>query len=290
MDGGVMIRIGPAGWSYKDWEGIVYPVSKPKGFHEAAYLAQYFDTIEINSTFYRPPEPGIARNWARRVIANPRFRFTAKLWRGFTHERNATAVDEEGIDPLVEAGRFGALLLQFPWSYKNDEGNRAYLFKLFRHFREYPLVLEVRHASWNQEEILDVLEELGVGLCNIDQPLFAKSIKPAAHATSPVGHIRFHARNYKNWFTENRQTGDRYNYLYALDELEPWVERAKVVAKRAKDTYVVTNNHFLGKAIVNAFEMVSLLFERPIEVPSQLMQHYPVLEQIAAEKSAQEPV
>ena len=80
-----MIRIGPAGWSYKDWEGVVYPMPKPKGFHEATYLAQYFDTIEINSTFYRPPEPGVARNWTNRVSANPRFRFTAKLWRGFTH-------------------------------------------------------------------------------------------------------------------------------------------------------------------------------------------------------------
>jgi uncharacterized protein YecE (DUF72 family) len=141
-----VIRIGPAGWSYRDWEGVVYPVPKPKGFHEATYLAQYFDTIEINSTFYRPPEPDVAKNWANRVSANPRFRFTAKLWRGFTHERNATADDERqfkaGIDPLAEAGRFGALLLQFPWSFKNDEGNRAYLLELHRRFRDYALVLE----------------------------------------------------------------------------------------------------------------------------------------------------
>ena len=154
--------------------------------------------------------------------------------------------------------------------------------------RKFRLVLEVRHTSWNQQAILDVLEEMGIGLCNIDQPLFAKSIKPSAFATSPTGYIRLHGRNYKNWFTENRQTGDRYNYLYSLDELEPWVERAKVVAKRTKDTYVITNNHFLGKAVVTAFEMVSLLFVRPVEVPGQLKQHYPVLEQIAAVKSAQE--
>jgi uncharacterized protein YecE (DUF72 family) len=283
-----MIRIGPAGWSYKDWEGIVYPASKPSDFHEATYLAQYFDTIEINSTFYRPPEPGIARNWARRVSANPRFRFTAKLWRGFTHERNATAEDERkfkgGVVPLVEAGRLGALLLQFPWSCKNDESNRAYLFDLFRRFREYPLVLEVRHASWNQPAILEMLADLDIGLCNIDQPLFAKSINPAAKATSAIGYIRLHGRNYKNWFTENQQTGDRYNYLYSLDELEPWVERTKIVSRRAKDTYVVTNNHFLGKAVVNAFEFCSLLFERPVEVPDQLRQRYPVLDQIAAGK------
>jgi uncharacterized protein YecE (DUF72 family) len=208
-----MIRIGPAGWSYKDWEGIVYPTSKPKGFHPASYLAQYFDTIEINSTFYRPPEPDIAWSWARRVEANPNFRFTAKLFRGFTHERNATEDDErqfkDGIDLLVEAGRFGALLLQFPWSCKNEERNRAYISELSRRFRDYPLVLEVRHASWNQKAIFEMLSELGMGLCNIDQPLFAKSIKPGAQATSPVGYIRLHGRNYKNWFMENREAGER---------------------------------------------------------------------------------
>jgi uncharacterized protein YecE (DUF72 family) len=288
-----VIRIGPAGWSYRDWEGVVYPMLKPKGFHEATYLAQYFDTIEINTTFYRPPERWIASNWVRRVGANPRFRFTAKLFRGFTHERNATADDErqfkEGIAPLAEAGRLGALLLQFPWSCRNDEGNRAYLFDLFRRFRDFPLVLEMRHASWNQPAVRDVLAELGIGMCNIDQPLFARSITPSAHVTSPVGYIRLHGRNYQNWFTENQQTGDRYNYLYTLDELEPWVERTKVIAKRAEDTYVVTNNHFLGKAIVNAFELVSLLFGQPVEPPKELRQHYPVLDQVSAEKPTQAP-
>ncbi len=224
------------------------------------------------------------------VGANPRFRFTAKLFRGFTHERNASADDErhfkEGIAPLAEAERLGALLLQFPWSCKNEEGNRRYLFDLFRRFRDYPLVLEVRHASWNSQAILDMLAELGIGLCNIDQPLFAKSIAPAAEVTSPVGYIRLHGRNYQQWFTENQHTGDRYNYLYSLDELEPWAERAKIVSKRAKDTYVVTNNHFLGKAVVNAFEMVSLLFGRPVESPEQLVQRYPVLEQVSAQGSA----
>jgi uncharacterized protein YecE (DUF72 family) len=175
--------------------------ARPKGFHEATFLAEHFDTIEINSTFYRPPEPWVAVNWVRSIVGNPRFRFTAKLFRGFTHERNATADDErqfkEGIAPLVEAERLGALLLQFPWSCKNDEGNRAYLFGLVRRFRKYPLVLEVRHTSWNQQGIFDMLAELGVGLCNIDQPLFSKSIAPAAEVASSVGYIRLHGRYYQ---------------------------------------------------------------------------------------------
>jgi len=143
----------------------------------------------------------------------------------------------------------------------------------------------VRHASWNQAAIFETLSEINMGLCNIDQPLFSKSIKPGARATSPVGHIRLHGRNYQNWFTENRETGERYNYLYSLDELEPWVERAKIVSQRAKDTYVVTNNHFLGKAVVNAFELTAFLSGRPVDVPEHLKQHYPVLGEISAPES-----
>ena len=126
-----MTRVGPAGWSYKDWRGIVYPAERPCGFHELAFLTQYFNTVEINVTFYRPLPPSTSIMWSKRIEPNPAFRFTAKLWRGFTHDRNATAQDEkefkEGIAPLLEAGRLGALLLQFPWSFRNTPENREYV-------------------------------------------------------------------------------------------------------------------------------------------------------------------
>jgi uncharacterized protein YecE (DUF72 family) len=276
-----MIRIGPAGWSYKDWNGIVYPKQRPKGFHEAEYLSHYFDTIEINTSFYHPVRAQSAHSWVAKVSGNKNFRFTAKLWRGFTHERNATSADErlvkDGFTPLLEADRLGALLLQFPWSFKNTPEHRKYLLDLQSRFHEYPMVLEVRHSSWAEPEMLDMLAELGVGLCNIDQPLFSRSIAPSALSTSHIGYIRLHGRNYKQWFTENQNTGDRYNYLYTLDELEPWVARTKTVAKESKDTYVVTNNHFVGKATVNALEMASLLRGEPVPAPPELVEHYPQL-------------
>ena len=282
-----VIRVGPAGWAYRDWERIVYPPKKPKGFDPIAYLAQYFDTIEINSTFYRPPQPHSAKSWAERVSGNPRFRFTAKLWRGFTHERNATAQDESefknGLQPLVEAGRFGALLLQFPWSFRFDEDNRAYLLDLRRRFQKCPLVLEVRHASWAQESVLDLLAELEVGLCNIDQPLFHRSIKPGADVTSPIGYVRLHGRNYRKWFSQNAQSHERYDYLYSVKELEPWVDRIKTVAHKAKDTYAVTNNHHLGKAVVNGLEISSILRGEPVAAPASLLEHYPELKEFTQE-------
>ncbi len=276
-----MIRIGPAGWSYKDWAGIVYPAAKPKGFDPLTYLARFFDTIEINVTFYRPIPARTAASWLRKIDGNPHFKFTGKLWHGFTHDRNARAEDlqlfKDGYQPLLEAGRLGAVLMQFPWSFRNTQENRNYLSRLRDRFREYPLVLEVRHSSWNQAEVLTWLESLELGLCNIDQPLFHRSLKPGAEATSPVGYVRLHGRNYKNWFAENAQPHERYDYLYNLRELEPWVERVKEVAAKTTDTYAVTNNHYLGKAAVNALEIASLVKGGPVNAPSSLVERYPEL-------------
>jgi len=264
----------------------VYPAQKLRGFHEASYLANYFDTIEINVSFYRPILANTAAGWLKRVQHNENFRFTAKLWRGFTHDRNATAADEkefkEGLAPLLEAGRLGAVLLQFPWSFRNTQENREYIARLRAQFAEYPLVLEVRHASWSEPGALDMLEQLELGLCNIDQPLFKRSIKPSAVATSSIGYVRLHGRNYQSWFTENRHVGERYDYLYSVTELDPWLDRVRAVEHATTDTYVVTNNHFLGKAVVNALEISSILRGEPVPVPPPLIAHYPELQDFAA--------
>jgi uncharacterized protein YecE (DUF72 family) len=273
------IRIGPAGWSYKDWERVVYPQKPGRTFDPLEYLAAFFDTIEINSSFYRPPTASTSRAWAQRVNRNPRFTFTAKLHRVFTHERGkATAADEkafrDGIEPLAGAGKLGALLLQFPWSFKNSDEERLYLTNLLDRFKDYALVLEVRHSSWNNSQVYEWLEERGVGICNIDQPLFSKSIRPAALTTSPVGYVRLHGRNYQNWFRNEAVRDDRYNYLYSQEELEPWITRIKEVAKHTREAYVITNNHFRGQAVVNALEIKSTIEEHRVVAPAPLFRVY----------------
>lgn len=276
------IRIGPAGWSYKDWEGIVYPRKPGAKFDPLTYLARFFDTIEINSSFYRPFTASTAKSWVRRVADAADFMFTAKLHRVFTHERGrATEEDEkavrEGMDVLLGGRRLGAVLIQFPWSFKNTDDDRLYLAKLLGRFKDYPLVLEVRHSSWNNPQIYEWLEELGVAVCNVDQPLFKRSIKPAAVATSQIGYVRLHGRNYQDWFREKAPRDDRYNYLYSIDELEPWITRIKEVAAKTKESYVITNNHFRGQAVVNALEMKATLTEQRVVAPAQLFQKYPRL-------------
>lgn len=289
------IRVGPAGWSYEDWAGIVYPAARPRGFHEATYLADYFDTIELNVTFYRAATPEMARSWLERVKANPRFLFTAKLWQQFTHERELTAANERefrpGMEVLLEAGKLGALLAQFPWSFKNLPDNRGYFEKLAERFRDFPLVVEVRHASWNQPVFYEWLAERGIGFCNIDQPVIGRSLGPSERAIpqSGIGYVRLHGRNYDEWFREPAEgerdddaKAQRYNYLYSSEELEPWVERIQKVADDARLTFVITNNHFHGKAVTNALQLLHRLTGKPVRVPPPLLKHYPQLEPIAA--------
>jgi len=280
------ILIGPAGWSYPDWEGIVYPHHKPHGFHEASYLAQFFDTIEINTSFYSPPRAEVVKSWAARVAFNPKFKFSAKLWKRFTHECNANQRDEktfkQGLAPLLGEGRLGALLLQFPWSFRNTPENHEFLSGLIMQFMEYPLVLEVRHNSWNKPEIFEWLAELGVGFCNIDQPVIGQSIAPSARATAPVGYVRLHGRNYEHWFTANEHPEERYNYLYSQAELEPWADRIRHIAQHSDIVFVITNNHFQGKAVANGLELSHMLKDQPVRVPETLRKFYPELAAIAA--------
>jgi uncharacterized protein YecE (DUF72 family) len=284
------VLVGPAGWSYTDWEGIVYPHHKPRGFHEAAYLAQFFDTIEINTSFYSPPRAEVVKGWAPRIAFNPNFKFSAKLWKRFTHERNANLQDEktfkQGLAPLVNEGRLGALLLQFPWSFRNTPENHEFLSGLIMQFMEYPLVLEVRHSSWNKPEVFEWLAGQGVGFCNIDQPVIGQSFAPSARATAPVGYVRLHGRNYEHWFTSSEHPEERYNYLYSQAELEPWAARIQNIAGHTEVTFVITNNHFQGKAIANALQLIRLIRNQPVRVPETLREFYPELEKIAVPETS----
>ncbi|MDP2576219.1 MAG: DUF72 domain-containing protein [Gemmatimonadota bacterium] len=273
-----MIRVGPAGWSYPDWEGIVYPADKPRGFDPLQYLARFFDTIEINSTFYRPARPDVARRWARRVAENEHFKFTAKLWQRFTHQRDAAwSSDEvdlarEGLDALADEGRLGAVLIQFPWSFKAVEASQEWLADVLGAFADYPLVVEVRHASWNQPRFYEWLAERGSGFVNIDQPLFGRSIEPSSRATGRVGYVRLHGRNYEDWFREGAGRDARYDYLYDREELESWVERTRELERSGyvEDVYVVTNNHFRGQAPANALMMAAMISGEPRKAPASL--------------------
>jgi uncharacterized protein YecE (DUF72 family) len=283
------LRVGPAGWSYPDWNGYAYPTKKPKGFYEVTYLAEFFDTIEINTSFYNPVSANHAQGWVERVAANRNFMFTAKMWQRFTHDPSPGGEDEKlvraGFDVLRQAGKLGAVLLQFPFSFHRTKETLAYLGGVLKRFADYPLVVEVRHATWNVKEAFDLLREHRVGFCNIDQPVIGRSLQPSAEVTAPVGYVRLHGRRYDTWFSDDAAIPgyERYNYLYSATELAPWVERTEKVADAARDVYVITNNHYQGKGVVNALQLISMLKETKVKVPEPLREKYPELEKIASE-------
>lgn len=292
------IYVGTAGWSYKDWQGIVYPAQIKKSQHPVEFMASYFDMLEINTSFYGHIKPEWGKLWCRKArIVNPQFMFTAKLNRAFTHSPIAVVEstssetirvgsnDEQwakaGLDSIAEEGMLGAVLLQFPISFKNTDRNRDYLDAVLESFRQYPLVVEVRHNSWTNEGTLRYFAQKGVAFCNIDQPVLGKAVVPSERVTSSIGYVRLHGRNYEQWF-DSDSGNDRYNYLYTQPELEKWKGRIDLIAARVQRTFVVTNNHFEGKAAVNALQLKSMLAGTAVPVPPSLRSRYWELAEIAS--------
>ena len=291
------IYVGTAGWSYKDWEGIVYPAQIKKSQHPVEYLARYMDVIEINTSFYGHIKPEWGKLWCRKAKAvNPEFVFTAKLNRAFTHSPIAVVestsaetiradpederLAKEGLASIAVEDMLGAVLAQFPVSFKNTNANRDYLDGVIEKFKQFPLVVEVRHNSWTNEGTLRYFAERGVAFCNIDQPLLGKALGPTEHVTAPVAYVRLHGRNYDQWFDSDSRN-DRYNYLYTAPELEGWKTRIDAIAGKAQKTFVITNNHFEGRAAVNALQLKHMLTGEAVAVPDTLLQRYWELDQIA---------
>ena len=278
-----MIRVGTAGWIYRDWNGIVYP-DKPK-VDPLRYLSEFFDTIEVNSTFYRPPTEKTAETWLGRTEHNQRFRFTVKLWRNFTHQDGTFVPDEvedwkEGVRPLQQAGRLGAVLVQYPWSFKNSIDSRQRLASLLDTFSDFPLVVEFRHRSWNEPAVLDLLRQQEVGICNIDQPVIGKSIRPESHATCQVGYLRCHGRNYRDWFREGAGRDARYNYLYNEEELDQQQDLIRSIEEKASEVYAIYNNHYRGQAVVNALQLRHRIEGKLTRIPEPLTFSYTGIKQL----------
>ena len=279
-------HVGTAGWSYEDWEGIVYPVRKGRGFHALSYLAGFMNIVEVNSTFYRPASPALVRTWLGKIEDRPGFLLSLKLYQAFTHAREGfTRKDVDDVklaaDLVRLKGRLAALLVQFPWSFRNSPGNNDYLLRLFKLFDGYPLAVEVRHDSWDTPAFYDLLRASRAAFCNIDQPLFDASIKPSAVSTTPdFAYVRLHGRNFRNWFREGAGRDARYDYLYSHDELEDWITRIKELGTKSGKVYVITNNHYRGQAMANALQIRNMITGEKVDVPDLLLEKYPVLREI----------
>jgi uncharacterized protein YecE (DUF72 family) len=310
------LRIGTSGWNYPTgpgkWNGIFYPATRSKkagtkDFDELRFYAEHFNTVEVNSTFYGQPRADVTRGWVERTPAG--FEFSLKLYQKFTHPKMfkdavlKTAPDSEGplldllaqvtqsdiddyragIEPLASTGRLGALLAQFPPSFKNMPASRDYLAQLLRAFSEYPVAVELRHRTWSDAfgETIALLNGFGAALVQIDEPKFKLSIRQnwLPNITS-FYYVRLHGRNVAQWW-HHEHRDDRYNYLYSAEELQEFSETASAAKELVKKSYLYTNNHFAAKSVVNAVMLKAQLGE-PIEgeYPPDLVERYPEIQNL----------
>ncbi len=284
-----MIRIGPAGWDYQDWQGVVYPPGL-RGTDRLAFLAEMFGVVEINVTFYRAIAPSMAQRWLEAVAARPDFHFTAKLWQLFTHERQLLAEEmvqfQEGLLPLLQAGRLGVLLAQFPYSFHNNQENRFYLMLLKTAFPDFPLAVEVRHRSWQRREARDFFREVGLDFCNIDQPQVSYSLGATSWVTGPRAYLRCHGRHRQAWFDFQDDRQARYDYLYSQEELGDLAVRIREIMTQTSQLYLIFNNHPRGQAVANALELYHLLTGQRFRLPDCLTASFPHLSALTADHQA----
>ena len=307
------LRIGTSGWSYPTgkgtWNGVFYPATRSKrdgtkNFDELRFYAEHFDTVEVNSTFYGMPRADVARQWAARTPSG--FEFSVKLYQKFTHPKmfreaalktapgadgplldllaqvTQSDIDDfrAGIEPLASGGRLGALLAQFPPSFKATDPAREYLAQLLRAFHDYPVAVELRHKSWSDAfgDTLSLLNGFGAAFTQIDEPKFRLSIRQnyLPNVTS-FYYMRLHGRNAAQWWKHDKSE-DRYNYLYSAPELQEFSDVAGAARRLVKKSYLYTNNHHSSKSVVNALMLKAQLGE-PIEgeYRPEFIERYPEL-------------
>lgn len=254
-----MIYIGTSGYSYKDWVGPFYPEGTPRK-EWLEFYARQFRVTELNFSYYRVPT---TFTMERLVAKTPQdFVFTLKAHQDMTHNRegNEEVFSEfvHSLEPLIQAGKFGCVLAQFPYSFRPDEEGLEYLRFLREQLSDLPLVIEFRRRDWIRDEVFDLLRDNDLGFCCVDQPRFKNLIPPIAVATSSIGYVRFHGRNAKKWW-QHKEAWERYDYTYSDEELEEWVPKIHELQEKADKTFVFANNHWQGQAVQTARQLQMLL-------------------------------
>jgi uncharacterized protein YecE (DUF72 family) len=254
-----MIRFGTSGFSYADWVGPFYPEGLPRA-EWLGYYAQQFDTVELNVTYYRVPGRKTVESWISKTPDH--FLFSVKAPGSLTHERidpDPTPF-RDGVAPLAEANRMACVLAQFPHSFRPAPSNWDYLAHLREGLADVPLVVEFRNRSWLTDETFDRLQELHLGYCCVDEPALPGLIPPVARVTGPVGYVRFHGRNARQWWN-HEQAWQRYDYTYSTEELRGWVPKIRQLEAEAALTLVYANNHYRGQAADTIRKLRDMLAE-----------------------------
>lgn len=259
------IRLGTSGYSFNSWRGAVYP-SHIKSRDMLTYYIEQFrlNSVEINYTYYTMPSAKVFSHFAG--MSPEGFDFTVKLFSGITHDPCISgapvAVDKslcswfiDGIRPLIESGKLGCLLAQFPPHLRPSRVAWDYLFSLREAFQGHRLVYEFRHKAWISEKTFSNLKRMGVGFCAVDEPRVGPLMPMVPAVTSDIAYLRLHGRNRK-WF-EDRSV--RYDYHYNERELRNLVPAIYSMASMSSTIYIQFNNCHAGSALRNVKTMQYLL-------------------------------
>lgn len=254
-----MIYIGTSGFSYDDWKGAFYPEKIDKK-DMLAYYARVFNSVEINSTYYAIPPARSFFSMESRTPAD--FKFTIKAHKDMTHADtpSETAFDAflSSIGLIMDSGKLGCVLAQYPWSFKRNQANLDRIRDFADKMQGLPVVIEFRNAEWVGDEVFNFLKDLNLGYCCVDEPDLKGLMPRTAVASSDIGYIRFHGRNAGQWW-KHEESYQRYDYLYSEEELREWVPRSEEIMESTVDQYIMFNNHYHGKSTVNGRMFAKML-------------------------------
>jgi uncharacterized protein YecE (DUF72 family) len=273
------VRLGTC--SFAD-EGLLkawYPRGVSTSRARLRYYAERFDTTEVDSPYYHLPDPGVTRNWAQRTP--PEFTFHVKAHKTMTfHEGEPTddafAEFRASLRPLELSGKLSSVLLQYHPRFTKTAAAMAELERAPERVAPLVPLVEFRHRSWmepdERADTLAFLERTGLAYVSLDTPMTRASNVVARHAvaTHAVAYVRFHGRNEKTWNIKSEKSSDRFNWMYAPEELEEWVEKLGRLSGEAEEVYAMFNNNRDDFAPRSAMLLRGLLDEAGIPVSGGL--------------------
>jgi len=299
--GKAKVRVGTASWTDPTMTapGVFYPTGAASPEERLRFYASQFPLVEVDATYYALPYKRMAESWVERTPKDFVFDVKAhalmtgqptevarlpktireelpaelkekkRIYRKDMPKELLEAVYQqfrEALEPLTEAGKLGAIFVQFPkWVFPSNEARDLILEN--RQRLELPIAVEFRHGSWfnekNAERTVKFLQDNKIPYVAVDEPQgFKSSVPPVVIQTSPdLAVFRFHGRNKENWEKKDITPAERFRYLYDEDELADWTPQIAAASKGTKETHVLYNNCFSNYGTTNAREMARLLAE-----------------------------
>ncbi|MCD4708498.1 MAG: DUF72 domain-containing protein [Candidatus Sabulitectum sp.] len=257
LPGEAGLFLGTSGYSFPDWLNVFYP-SRIAKKDWLGYYALKFNSVEINSTYYRILSDSSTGKMTDSVPGG--FSFSVKLHSSMTHSMDANKDDwiafHRMLSPFILSGKMGMILAQFPWSFPLEEASFNYLAILRENLKGRKTVVEFRHDKWYTPEPLKRVREMDFIPVSVDLPGLQGLPETGLLAGDNAVYLRLHGRNSGKWWGNMQE---RYDYLYSVREMATWADKLRSLSKDVKRCYVFFNNCHMGKAALNARDMEKLL-------------------------------